>query len=86
LADFDPDVNREYQEAMKSTNDEDDDAVLKILKLSKIHRKGRFSKAGDCRALDFLNIYGRKGTCLALLGHNGAGKTTTINVRFETYC
>lgn len=81
LVDMDPDVNREFQNTMAKQGNRDENAAVRILKISKTYKKGicNCASAQDQRALDFLTLSGEKGTVLCILGHNGAGKTTAIN-------
>lgn len=57
---LDPDVQREYRTTMKKGVD-DDNTMLKVVKMSKTFRKGRTSSGQDCRALDYITLCGVKG-------------------------
>jgi ABC-type Na+ transport system ATPase subunit NatA len=80
MADLDPDVNKEHEDALKALNDQSEDSVIKIVKLCKTFQTGRIGNRKDHRALDYVSFICKKGTVTGILGHNGSGKTTTINL------
>lgn len=53
-------------------------AVLKIEKLTKVYKRGLFSRSH--RALDNLTLQVDEGEIFGFLGPNGAGKTTTMKL------
>ena len=75
--------NENYRNFEDKSENEKDDALIKIVSLGKLFESPKFlcfNKTRNTKALININLSLFKNEIFTFLGHNGAGKTTLINI------
>ena len=67
LSDLDPDILSETRRTVRSLKQRSPDAILQLVTLSKLYKKGRMFSRQDVRAVDSITLSGDRGTVVCVL-------------------